>query len=39
MIREHMMAKMGNGMNRMSPEKRAQRYQRAVAAREAVRGK
>ncbi len=41
MIRDHMMAKMANDprMARMSPEKRAQRYARAVANREAVRGK
>ena len=41
MIRQHMMSKLanGNGMGRMSPEKRAARFARAVAAREAVRGK
>ena len=41
MVMDHMADKManGNGMNRMSPEKRASRYERAVSNREAVRGK
>jgi len=41
MMQDHMMAKLanGNGMGRMSPEKRASRMARAVSARQAVRGK
>ena len=41
MIRDHMMTKMANDPRaaRFSPEKRAQRYERAVANREQVRGK
>jgi len=38
MIREHMVEKMANNMKRMTPEKRAQRYQRMVAARIAAKG-
>jgi hypothetical protein len=40
MIRDHIMTKMvNNGPGRQSPEKRAAREARAVAAREAARGK
>jgi len=39
MVQDHMMAKMANANSRFSPEKRAQRYARAVSARQAVRGK
>jgi hypothetical protein len=41
MIQDHMMTKALNDprLNKMSPEKRASRYARAVSAREAVRGK
>ncbi len=39
MMRDHMMQKMGNGNNRLSPQKRAQRYARLVSNREAAQGK